>query len=181
MARTKKDLVAIALTALVVLVLLVALRCATMQGPAATARLEPRSGSGASGTVTFTELADGSVRVKADLTGISPGVHGLHVHEKGDCSAPDASSAGEHFNPTSAPHGPHAMTSHAGDFGNVSADDRGEIHTRFTTRSVTLGQGERSVLGRAVVLHADPDDLTTQPSGNAGERIACGVVSVPMQ
>ena len=149
--------------------------CRSMQGPTATASLEPRSGSNVSGTVVFTELADGSVRVNVNLTGATPGIHGFHVHENGDCSAPDATSAGAHFNPTGAPHGSMSTGTHAGDFGNLTADSSGRIDTEFTTRSITVAPGERSVAGKAVLLHASPDDLTSQPSGNSGARVACGV------
>jgi superoxide dismutase, Cu-Zn family len=142
----------------------------------ATATLESRSGSNAAGTVTFTQFDDGSVRVRVDASGVTPGQHGFHVHEKGDCSAADASSAGPHFDPTGAPHGPHGPSTHAGDFGNLTAGTNGTIGTEFVTRSITLTPGARSVLGRAVVLHADPDDLTSQPAGESGARIACGVI-----
>lgn len=158
--------------------------CAHRMEPTATAALEPRSGSNAAGTIAFFNQDDGSVRVKIDVTGVAPGVHGFHIHEKGDCSAADAMSAGAHFNPTSASHGgPDAASRHAGDFGNVTANAGGEIHTEIVTRSVTLDAGPSSAVGRAVVLHADPDDLVSQPAGNAGKRIACGVVrmAAPMQ
>src|SRR5688572_30052720 len=149
--------------------------CRSMQGPTATARLEPRSGSNTAGTVVFTELADGSVRVEVDLTGATTGIHGFHIHETGDCSAPDATSAGAHFNPSGAPHGSMSTATHAGDFGNLTADSSGRIDTEFSTRSITVAPGNRSVLGKAVLLHASPDDLTSQPSGNSGARVACGV------
>ncbi len=149
--------------------------CRSMQGPSATARLEPRSGSNTSGTIVFTELADGAVRVEVDLSGATPGIHGFHVHEKGDCSAPDATSAGAHFNPSGAPHGSMSTATHAGDFGNLTASSSGQIDTEFTTRSITVAPGDRSVVGKAILLHASPDDLTSQPSGNSGARVACGV------
>ncbi|HVT04943.1 MAG TPA: superoxide dismutase family protein [Thermoanaerobaculia bacterium] len=162
------------------LALLLLVGCAhAIKTPDAMATLEPRSGSNATGTVTFWDLGKGNVRVKVDMTGIPAGNHGFHVHEKGDCSALDASSAGGHFNPTSMAHGaPDVEAHHAGDFGNVTADAKGEVHTTMTTRSITLGSGTDSVIGKALVLHADRDDLTTQPSGNAGKRIACGVVEM---
>lgn len=146
-------------------------------GPTATATLSPTSGSSASGTVHFAQAAGGEVEVHVDLKGVPAGIHGFHLHEKGDCGD-DAKAAGGHFNPTSAPHAsPEATSHHAGDFGNVTADAKGEVHTSFMTHSVTVAPGPNSVVGHAVVLHADPDDLTTQPAGNAGKRIACGVVS----
>jgi Cu-Zn family superoxide dismutase len=147
---------------------------------AATAPLQARSGSNVSGTVRFEEvMAEGvpAVRVTVDATGVPPGIHGFHVHEKGDCSASDATSAGGHFNPTNEAHGaPHASPRHAGDFGNVEASSDGRVSVSYIMRDVTLGSGSSSIAGKAVVLHAKPDDLKTQPTGDAGGRIACGVI-----
>ena len=126
--------------------------------------------------MTFTETGDGSVRVDVALTGVPAGVHGFHIHEKGDCGD-NGNAAGGHYNPTGAPHAaPTADPHHAGDFGNVTANAAGEVRTSFTTRSVTVSDGPITAVGHAVILHASPDDLTTQPTGNAGARIACGVV-----
>lgn len=150
--------------------------CATMNRPTATATLSPTSGSTAQGTVKFVQLADGAVEVSVELTGVPPGVHGFHVHDKGDCGD-NGNAAGGHFNPATTAHGaPQADPHHAGDFGNVTADASGKVSTRFTTRSVTVEAGANSAVGHAVILHANPDDLTTQPTGNAGARIACGIV-----
>jgi Cu-Zn family superoxide dismutase len=151
--------------------------CASMsKGPQATATLSPTSGSTASGVVHFTELKDGSVEVHATLTGVPPGVHGFHVHDKGDCGD-NGNAAGGHFNPGATPHAaPDVDPHHAGDFGNVTADASGKVDTHFVTRSVTVSAGPNSAVGHAVILHGNPDDLTTQPSGNAGPRIACGIV-----
>lgn len=151
--------------------------CATTAGPAAVATLTPTApGQTASGTVDFREMADGSVEVRVRLTGVPEGVHGFHVHENGSC-ADSGNAAGGHFNPAGAPHGaPSDPAHHAGDFGNVTADPQGVVNSTFTTRSVTVAPGPRSVVGRAVILHANPDDLQTQPTGDAGGRIACGVV-----
>ena len=151
--------------------------CASSRkGPMAGATLTSISGSQARGSVHFQELADGSVDVEVKLTGVPPGVHGFHVHDKGDC-ADNGNAAGGHYNPMNMPHaGPDANSRHAGDFGNVTADEKGEVNTRFNTRSITVRAGSTSVVGHAVILHANPDDLTTQPTGNAGARIACGVV-----
>ena len=149
--------------------------CATMNRPTATATLAPTTGSTATGSAKFVQLADGAVEVTVDVTGVTPGVHGFHVHEGSQCGA-DGMAAGGHFNPTSTPHGaPHDDAKHAGDFGNVTADGNGRVQVKFTTRSVTVESGASSVVGHAVVLHANPDDLKTQPTGNAGGRIACGV------
>ena len=150
----------------------------TKKGPAAMAMLTPISGSTATGMVHFQELTDGSVDVSADLTNVPPGVHGFHIHVKGDCSD-NGNAAGGHFNPTNMPHAaPDAQSHHAGDFGNVTAEANGEVHTKFNTRSITVHDGGSSVVGHAVILHGNPDDLTTQPSGNAGPRIACGVATL---
>jgi superoxide dismutase, Cu-Zn family len=158
--------------------LLVFAACATMNQPAASATLSPTSGSNAQGTVGFVPLADGTVRVNVNLTGVPPGIHGFHVHEKGDCGD-NGNAAGGHFNPTATAHGaPQADPHHAGDFGNVTADDAGRVQTEFVTSSITVEAGASSVVGHAIILHANPDDLTTQPTGNAGGRIACGVVSL---
>jgi Cu-Zn family superoxide dismutase len=124
-------------------------------------------------------MKDGSVEVTADLTGLTPGVHGFHIHDKGACGD-NGNAAGGHYNPTNMPHAaPDAASHHAGDFGNVTAGANGEVHTSFTTRSISLAEGSMtSAVGHAVILHANPDDLTTQPSGNAGPRVACGVVTM---
>jgi superoxide dismutase, Cu-Zn family len=145
--------------------------------PMAMAMLEPTTGQKAMGMVHFQQQSDGSVEVQVDLSDVPPGVHGFHIHEKGDCGD-DAKAAGGHFNPSNMPHGaPDATSHHAGDFGNVTADASGTVHTSFTTHSVTVTAGPNSVIGHAVVLHGNPDDLASQPAGNAGPRIACGVVS----
>jgi Cu-Zn family superoxide dismutase len=159
--------------------LLILVSCASMAtGPSATATLVSTSGSTATGTVNLAQLADGSVEVSANLRGVPPGVHGFHIHEKGDCGD-NGNAAGGHYNPSGTPHGaPSADPHHAGDFGNVTADADGNVNTRFVTRSTTVSEGMMSAIGHAVILHANPDDLTTQPSGNAGARIACGVVQM---
>jgi len=159
--------------------LLLLMSCASMSsGPSASATLSPTSGSTATGTVKLIQLGDGSVRVTVDLTGVPPGVHGFHIHDKGDCGD-NGNAAGGHFNPATTAHGaPSADPHHAGDFGNVTADPDGRVHTEFTTRSVTVEAGPNSAAGHAVILHANPDDLVTQPTGNAGARIACGIVQM---
>jgi Cu-Zn family superoxide dismutase len=144
--------------------------------PMAMAMMVPTGTQTARGMIHFMENADGSVEVQVNLTGVPAGVHGFHVHDKGDCSEAGM-AAGGHYNPTGAPHGaPDAASKHAGDFGNVTANDGGVVDTKFTTRSITVGAGATSVAGHAVILHANADDLATQPTGNAGARIACGVV-----
>lgn len=147
--------------------------------PTAHATLRPTKGNKATGELMLT--AEGSsVHVSGQLTGLKPGTeHAIHVHETGDCSAPDASSAGEHFNPTSRPHG-HPDTPnehHAGDMYNVHADEQGTAMVENRASDATVGDGAAGdVVGKSVVLHAKPDDYTTQPSGSSGDRIACGVI-----
>jgi Cu-Zn family superoxide dismutase len=164
---------------LIILGLFVVGACASMShGPAASAALTPTSGSSAHGTVQLSQMADGSVEVVANLAGVPPGVHGFHIHEKGDCGD-NGNAAGGHFNPMSVAHGsPSADPHHAGDWGNVTADGDGNVNTRFITHSISLNEGPTSASGHAIILHANPDDLTTQPSGNAGARIACGIVTL---
>lgn len=159
--------------------LLILAACASMAtGPSATATLISTSGSTATGVVNLAQLGDGSVEVTANLRGVPPGVHGFHIHEKGDCGD-NGNAAGGHYNPLNTPHGsPSADPHHAGDFGNVTADDNGVVSHRFTTRSITVADGPATAVGHAIILHANPDDLTTQPTGNAGGRIACGVVTL---
>ncbi|PYJ62961.1 MAG: superoxide dismutase family protein [Verrucomicrobia bacterium] len=133
-------------------------------------------GSKVSGTVTFTEVADG-VQVHAEITGLTPGNHGFHVHEFGDCSAPDASSAGAHFNPTNKPHAaPDAAERHVGDMGNVEADASGKAKLEYVDHQISLTNDQQSAIGRSVVVHAKADDLKSQPAGDSGARIACGVI-----
>lgn len=128
------------------------------------------------GYVMFQPTAEG-VFVLAHVEGLEPnGVHGFHVHEFGDCSAPDATSAGGHFNPHGADHGgPESDERHVGDLGNLHADDTGMAHLEWTDHKLELS-GPNSIVGKAVIVHAQPDDLTSQPVGNAGARIACGVI-----
>ena len=146
-------------------------------GPAtAVAEVKSASGSKVKGTVTFTET-DGKTEVAVDLSGLKPGKHGFHVHETGDCSAPDAKSAGGHFNPDKTQHGaPDAKVHHAGDLGNITADKKGNAKTTMTVDFLTVNDGPHSVVGHAVVVHGKADDLKSQPSGAAGPRVGCGVI-----
>jgi Cu-Zn family superoxide dismutase len=147
----------------------------------ATAELKPTKDSRASGSATFTAAGKDGMRIKLEFTGLEPNsVHGLHVHEKGDCSAPDATSAGPHFALAGQQHG--AMEGdafHAGDLGNVKADASGKASATLTVPAtkLTLAPGPLSVVGRALVLHAKADDLKSQPAGDSGPRIACGVIA----
>jgi Cu-Zn family superoxide dismutase len=143
----------------------------------AIAVLNPASGSQVHGTVIFTK-EDNGIRVVALIAGLTPGKHGFHIHEFGDCSAPDASSAGGHFNPGHMPHGgPNDKEHHVGDMGNINADSSGVAHLDYTDNSITLS-GSNSIIGHSVVVHASPDDFKTQPSGNSGTRVACGVIGI---
>jgi Cu-Zn family superoxide dismutase len=132
------------------------------------------------GTVTFTQLPDGKVKVVADITGLPPNsTHGFHIHEKGDLSAADLSSAGGHYNPEGHPHaGPTHWPRHAGDFGNITADANGKAHLELTVDNISLGGAKNDVIGKAVIVHANADDLTSQPSGNAGGRVAGGIIEM---
>jgi len=142
----------------------------------AVAVIHPTPGNQVSGVVRFSQ--DGKrVKVVADLCGLPPNTtHGFHVHEFGDCTAPDATSAGSHYNPAKHPHaGPAVENRHAGDMGNITADASGNAHLDLVLDEMTICCG---ILGRAVIVHKDPDDLKTQPTGNAGARIGCGVIGV---
>jgi superoxide dismutase, Cu-Zn family len=153
--------------------------CAATPAPSADAKLEPTRGSAVRGTVTFTERADGSVGVLTRIGGLAPNQeHGFHVHEKGDCSSPDGSSAGGHFNPAAQPHGPQDGPHHGGDMPALKADAAGNADATFTIAGRLAGAGPASLVGRAVIVHAKPDDYTTQPTGNSGDRIACGVIAM---
>ena len=146
----------------------------------AVANLAAASGSLVSGKLQVMAMGTG-VHIAGDIGGLAPGsTHGFHIHEKGDCSAADASSAGGHFNPTGSAHGrsdvpPH----HAGDIDNIVADASGVAHVNTHVVGISLGGGgSNDLAGRAIVVHAAPDDYTSQPSGNAGARIACGVITI---
>ena len=140
----------------------------------ATAKLEPKSGSKVSGTITFTKSGD-DVEVTGDIENLKPGKHGFHLHEKGDCSAADAASAGAHFNPTKQHHGgPMTAEHHNGDLGNIEADASGKAHIQWKGKMSLSGAD--SIVGKSVVVHEKEDDLKTDPSGNSGARIACGVI-----
>ena len=142
-------------------------------GRHAMAELNPASGSNVHGTVHFYETAKG-VHVVAKVTGLTPGLHGFHVHQSGDCSAPDATSAGGHFNPAGAKHGgPADMERHAGDFGNIMADASGMAKADFVDSHISF-DGSNSIIGKGVIVHEKADDLKSQPAGDAGKRVACG-------
>lgn len=141
----------------------------------AIAVLYPTEGSEVSGTVTFTQ-GDGGILIEAELSGLTPGKHGFHVHELGDVSAADGTSAGGHFNPHEVDHAHPEATRHVGDMGNLEADESGRA-TYARTDALISFDGRNSILGRAVVVHAAEDD-GGQPTGNAGGRVAIGVVGI---
>lgn len=153
--------------------------CASADVVRAVAVLHPTRGNDARGTVTFTQVGD-KVRVSAVVRGLKPNSkHGFHVHQFGDCTAMDGTSAGGHYNPTGDPHaGPHDNERHAGDFGNLTSNGQGVARLDLTVDNISVGCGPTMILGRGVIVHADPDDLVSQPTGAAGARIACGVIGV---
>lgn len=144
--------------------------------PSASATLEGAAESGISGTVHFEE-AGGVVTIVAEVSGVAPGLHGLHIHELGDCSSDDFKSAGGHFNPGEVPHGgPSDSERHAGDLGNIEVGADGTGRLELTSEQLTVTDGPYSVLGRGVILHEKEDDLVSQPTGAAGGRLACGAI-----
>jgi Cu-Zn family superoxide dismutase len=152
--------------------------CATMMagGPSATAMLEATKGNTAAGKVDFVQKG-GKVVVTASVTGLPPGPHGFHIHEKGDCSSGDGMSAGGHFNPLGKPHAaPTTADRHAGDMPMLVADASGKATLTTELDVITIGAGATDIVGRSVIVHKDPDDFKTQPTGNAGARLACGVI-----
>jgi len=145
---------------------------------AARADVAPTQGHTARGVVEFTQRGD-DVVVAASFSGLTPGPHGFHVHEKGDCSAPDATSAGGHFNPTGKPHGdPMQSEHHLGDLPMLHADANGNARLNATMRGASLRGGATNLVGRAVVVHAQRDDFRSQPAGDSGARVACGVIAL---
>lgn len=161
---------------------------ATAQGGSATGettsqaavQLSPTQGNTANGGLKIAAAGSG-VRISGMVQGLKPDSEfGFHFHEKGDCSAPDATSAGAHFNPNNQQHGnPQSQPHHAGDMANVKSDAQGVAEVSIDNADVSLQSGQpNDVLGKALVMHAKPDDYQTQPSGNSGDRIACGVVAV---
>jgi Cu-Zn family superoxide dismutase len=147
--------------------------------PAAVAVLHPTEGSAVEGTVYFVQM-NGDVQIIADIKGLAPNsIHGFHIHEYGDCTAPDAASAGEHYSLQGQKHGaPDDPEHHAGDLGNIQADMDGLARYETTVNFISVAGATNPVLGRAVVVHEKTDDLTSQPSGNTGGRLACGVIGL---
>lgn len=143
----------------------------------ACAVVYPTAKNKVEGTVHFTATSKGT-HITANITGLSPGKHGFHVHEYGYCSSSDALCTGDHFNPTNAPHGsPTDKHSHVGDLGNIIADEHGNGYYEELNTKITLF-GPHSVIGRSVIIHEQPDDLKSQPTGNSGKRIGYGVIGI---
>jgi len=143
----------------------------------AIAVMNPTDGSKVHGVVRF-KKDRGGVRIIASIEGLSPGPHGFHIHEFGDCSSPEANSAGGHFNPTDMPHGgPNAEKRHIGDLGNLEADRNGLARLEVTDNVIRF-EGPKSIIGRSIIVHASADDFKTQPTGNSGARVACGVIGI---
>jgi Cu-Zn family superoxide dismutase len=173
--------VRLAIAAVVAVALLAG--CDTMKGwfgsdgPKATANLQPTKGSSVKGTVNFQQRGD-KVRVAANLAGLRPnGEFGFHVHEAGDCSSGDGMSAKGHFNPHGKPHGHHGSAQrHAGDMPSLKSDGSGNASASFDVDVISVNPGPASIVGRGLIVHVQPDDYNTQPTGNAGGRSACAII-----
>ena len=144
--------------------------------PRAVSVIQAKSGSGIQGSMSFTQSGN-NVNVTGTFSGLTPNSeHGIHIHENGDCSTLDASSAGGHYNPNSGKHGKHNnFSSHAGDMPNIKVDSNGNSNYSATLSHFSL-VNEQNILGKSVVVHRNKDDYVTQPSGNSGERIGCGII-----
>lgn len=143
-----------------------------------TLALEAKSGTETSGTITFSET-DGKVSMEATISGLTPGVHAIHIHEKSDCSAADGSSAGGHWNPTFKDHGKWgAEQYHRGDIGNFTVGEDGKGTVSFSTDEWCIGCDDetKNILGKSIIVHEGADDFMTQPTGDAGGRVACTAV-----
>jgi Cu-Zn family superoxide dismutase len=157
------------------------------EGKTAVAKLTPSKAAttmpanqNVTGTVTFTDEGNGKTKIVADISGLQPNTkHGFHIHEKGDMSAPDLMSTGGHYNPDKHVHGgPTTSPVHAGDFGNVMSDASGNAHLELEVDDISIGGPKNDILGKAVIVHGKEDDLKSQPSGNAGARVAGGVIEL---
>jgi Cu-Zn family superoxide dismutase len=158
-------------------------RTASAEGPRVTEAvcvLQPTEGNTVRGKVTFVQEGDG-VRIRGQFSGLTPGLHGFHVHESGDLDCGDGMCTGNHFNPEGVEHaGPDSTIRHVGDLGNIEADASGNAAYDRLDRKVQL-HGPHSIIGRALLVHAKPDDLKSQPSGDAGARQAFGVIGIKAQ
>lgn len=145
-----------------------------------TVVMDAKSDSKAEGRIKLKEN-EGKVIMNVEMEGLTPGEHAIHIHEKGDCSAADGTSAGGHWNPSDEKHGKwgeHAF--HMGDIGNLVADEKGFVSYTFETEKWCLGCEDttKNILGKSFIIHAGADDFESQPSGNAGSRVACGVIDM---
>lgn len=151
------------------------------RGQRASADLDPRSGTAVTGHVELTETRSG-LEIVVTIAGADPGRHGIHIHQVGDCSGEDAMTAGDHWNPGGAVHGaPLTGQHHAGDLGNITVAPDGRGQLKLLASDLTVRPGPRSIVGHAIVVHAEPDDLVTQPAGNSGARVACGVIAIRLK
>lgn len=144
----------------------------------AVVNIQAKSNSNVSGTVTFTEV-NGKVMMDAKLSGLTPGNHAIHIHETGDCSAPDGKSAGGHWNPTNKNHGKWMQDPfHIGDIGNLVADEQGNgfISRETDLWCIDCEDSNKNIISKAIIIHAGPDDFSSQPSGAAGPRVGCGEI-----
>lgn len=163
-------------TSMVVMAALALAGCEGDKEPSATGELRALGDSGVTGKATFTRQGD-KVHVEAELSGLTPGKHGFHIHEFGDCSAPDGKSAGDHFNPEGHQHGAPGAVSHPGDLGNIDADANGRATLSLTVEQLTVDAGKLGIVGRGLIVHEKADDLVSQPVGEAGGRVACAVIT----
>ena len=145
--------------------------------PSAVGVLQPTIGNSVTGPVTFKQLGD-SVLVTGTISGLKPNQeHGFHVHERGDCSGGDGMGSGGHFNPDVRAHGAHGQGSHhAGDLPSLKADASGKAEVNFISKTISVASGVNQIVGRGLIVHRDPDDFKTQPTGNSGPRLACAVI-----
>jgi len=151
----------------------------TPAGPSASAQLMSTKGNSVTGQVLFAQKGD-KVLVSGEIRGLAPNTeHGFHIHDKGDCSSGDGMSTGGHFNPDNKPHGDHDHGEHhAGDLPSLKADASGIAHLNFESGTITLGNSKMTdILGHGLIVHRDPDDYKTQPTGNSGPRLACAVIT----
>ncbi len=139
--------------------------------------ITPTEGNNVKGLVTFTQT-DSGILVVADIEGLSAGKHGFHVHEFGDISKSDGTSAGGHFNPENTDHGgPGDAVRHVGDLGNITAGENGKAHYEWIDKVISFS-GKHNIIGRGIIIHSGEDDLVSQPTGNAGARVAYGVIGI---
>ena len=152
--------------------------CATPSGPSAQAMLQPTRGNSTAGEVRFIQRGN-TVIVRGEVRGLKANAeHGFHVHEKGDCTSGDGMSTGGHFNPMGQKHGPHGSAEHhVGDLPSLKADAYGVARFSFESSTIAVGSGTNNIVGHGLIVHRDPDDYSTQPTGNAGPRLACAVIT----